>query len=163
MSFIERVPPREQRNAWEATLKGARGRCPRCGKGALFNGYLKVADTCPVCGEELFHHRADDAPPYLTITIVGHILVALVLWVEVEYSPPLWLHLALWFPLTILLSLVILPIAKGAIVGLQWGFGMHGFGDETPEPTGDSELVAPAAVGPGVSAPPDGSGNKDAS
>ena len=54
-------------------------KCPACGKGAMFNAYLKVNDRCPACGEELHHHRADDAPPYFTMLIVGHIVVALVL------------------------------------------------------------------------------------
>jgi uncharacterized protein (DUF983 family) len=75
----------------------------------------------------LFHHRADDAPPYFTIFIVGHIIVSLVITVELVYWPPLWLHFVIWLPLTILLSLALLPVVKGAIVGLQWALKMHGF------------------------------------
>ena len=73
------------------------------------------------------HHRADDAPPYFTIVIVGHIVVPLLMTVELTYAPPLWLHLLLWLPLTAILSLALLPCVKGAIVGLQWAHRMHGF------------------------------------
>lgn len=115
--------------------RGARLCCPNCGKRTLFSAYLKVTDVCPACGEELHHHRADDAPPYFTIVIVAHIVVALLMTVELTYSPPIWLHLAIWLPLTVLLSLVLLPCIKGAIVGLQWALRMHGF---SPEPSADS-------------------------
>ncbi len=84
----------------------------------------------------LHHHRADDAPPYFTIIIVGHIVVGLVLAVEMAYHPPLWLHAALWLPLTVILALVILMPIKGALVGLQWALRMHGF-----DPEGENELV----------------------
>jgi uncharacterized protein (DUF983 family) len=94
----------------------------------LYGSYLRVSDKCAACGEELSHHRADDAPPYFTILIVGHVLVALMMTVELNYSPPLWLHLLMWIPLTIILSLALLPRIKGAVVGLQWAHKMHGFG-----------------------------------
>jgi uncharacterized protein (DUF983 family) len=93
----------------------------------LFSSYLKTPPACAACGEELFHHRADDAPPYVTIFIVGHIVVALLLTVELLYAPPLWLHFAIWLPLTVLLSVALLPVVKGAIIGLQWALKMHGF------------------------------------
>lgn len=113
-----------------ALWTGARLRCPACGKGRLFGSFLKVNDHCPSCGEALHHQRADDAPPHLTILIVGHVVVSLVLWAEVAYEPPLWLHLVLWLPLTLLLLLALLPVIKGALVGLQWALRMHGFGEE---------------------------------
>jgi uncharacterized protein (DUF983 family) len=108
-------------------LRGARFRCPACGERTLYRSYIRVADSCGACGEELHHHRSDDAPPYFTIVIVGHVVVSLLMTVELLYGPPLWLHLALWLPLTILLSLLLLPIVKGALVGLQWALRMHGF------------------------------------
>jgi uncharacterized protein (DUF983 family) len=113
--------------------RGARLTCPACGKGAMFHRYLKVADACPACGEALHHHRADDAPPYFTIVIVGHIVVALVLAVEMAYRPPLWVHEVIWLPLTVLLALLILPPVKGALVGLQWALLMHGFDPNAEE------------------------------
>jgi uncharacterized protein (DUF983 family) len=117
-------------------LRGAGLKCPACGTGNMFRRYLKVADACPHCGEELHHHRADDAPPYFTIVIVGHIVVSLVLLVEIAYRPPLWLHAALWLPLTVILALLILPSVKGALVALQWALRMHGF-----DPDAEEEIV----------------------
>ncbi len=122
-----------QRNLADALLRGARLKCPACGTGRLFRAYLKVADTCPDCHEALHHHRADDAPPYLTIVIVGHLIIAGVLLLEQTVAPPEWLHMVLWLPLTVVLSLVLLPSIKGSIVGLQWANRMHGFGSY-PDP-----------------------------
>lgn len=134
-------PPR---GIFPAMLKGARGRCPNCGEGRLFRRYLKVADACPVCGEALHHHRADDAPPYFTILIAGHLLVPLLLMFERALTPPLWLYIALWGPLTILVCLALLPPVKGAIVGLQWALYMHGF---DPDDRGEAELTKAESVG----------------
>src|SRR5919109_1035563 len=82
-------------------LRGAAQKCPACGKGAMFRRYLKVVDACPHCGEELHHHRADDAPPYFTIVMVGHFIVAGVMMVEDYFHPDYWVHILMWFPLTI--------------------------------------------------------------
>ncbi len=117
-------------------LRGARLTCPACGRGSMFRRYLKVADACPACGEALHHHRADDAPPYFTIIIVGHIVVGLVLAVEMAFRPPIWVHEAIWLPLTVLLALLILPPVKGALVGLQWALLMHGF-----DPNAEDEKI----------------------
>jgi uncharacterized protein (DUF983 family) len=121
-------PAGDDRHVGLAIWRGLCQRCPNCGKGPLYRRYLKVADHCSACGEALHHHQADDAPPYFTMTVVGHIVIAAVLAVEVAYHPALWVHLALWLPLTIILSLLLLPPIKGAIVGLQWANRMHGFG-----------------------------------
>lgn len=115
------------RDAWTALLRGWRGRCPNCGKGRLFRAFLKVADECPVCHEPFHHHRADDAPAYFVILIVGHLIVPLALAVEIEYALPYWLHAALWTPLTLGLALALLQPIKGAIVAVQWAYRMHGF------------------------------------
>lgn len=93
----------------------------------MYRSYLKVHDACTSCGEELHHHRADDAPPYFTIFIVGHIVVSAMLSVEMALAPPIWMHFAAWIPLTLALSLALLPAIKGAFVGLQWSLRMHGF------------------------------------
>lgn len=110
-----------------ALWRGLRGKCPNCGEGHMFRSFLKVADRCDRCDEELFHHRADDFPAYLVIVIVGHIVVPLVLHVETYYAPPYWVHAVLWIPLTLGLALVLLQPVKGMIVALQWQVGMHGF------------------------------------
>src|SRR3954464_5869860 len=106
---------------------GLRGKCPACGKGHMFRAFLKVADRCDVCGEELHHHRADDFPAYVVILIVGHLLVPPVLSVETNFAPPYWVHLVLWLPATLILTLGLLQLVKGAIVGLQSHMGLHGF------------------------------------
>jgi len=108
-------------------VRGLLGRCPCCGKGRMFGAFLKVNDRCDVCGEELYHHRADDFPAYVVILIVGHMLVPAVLSVETHYAPPYWVHLLLWLPPTLILTLGLLQPVKGAIVALQWRMGMHGF------------------------------------
>lgn len=124
------TPPR--RDLKQAMLRGLRGRCPACGEGKLFRAYLKTNDVCPACGLELHHHRADDFPAYLVIVIVGHIVVPLVVAVEQNFSPPYLVHLAVWLPLTLGMSLALLQPVKGAIVGLQWAFRMHGFDESEP-------------------------------
>ena len=127
------------RPVFGALLRGAMLKCPACGIGAMFRRYLKVADACPHCGEALHHQRADDAPPYFTIVIVGHVVVSLVLAVEMAYHPPLWLHAALWLPLTVILSLVLLSSVKGALVALQWALLMHGFDPDFKEDSFDAD------------------------
>ncbi len=109
-------------------LRGALHRCPACGRGSLFRAYLKVADACPACGEDLSHQRADDAPPYVTILVIGHLVLAAVVGIDIAYAWPLWLHAVVWFPVTVGLCLAFLPSAKGALIGLQWALRMHGFG-----------------------------------
>src|SRR5215472_1461376 len=111
----------------ESLRRGFGMRCPACGEGRLFGRFLKVADRCPACGEELSHHRADDFPAYLVIVIVGHLLVPAALFVEVRYGLSLWLHAAIWLPLTAFSAIALLQPVKGAIVGMQWQMGMHGF------------------------------------
>lgn len=126
----EAPPSREARSLFQALWRGARLRCPRCGRGRLFSGYLATAERCPACGEELHHHRADDAPPYLTILTTGHVVVPLIISTEVAWAPPVWVHMALWLPLVAGLSLFMLPRFKGAVIALQWALFMHGFDPE---------------------------------
>jgi uncharacterized protein (DUF983 family) len=126
-----------------AMRRGFSGKCPACGKASLYGRYLKVVHACPACAEEMHHHRADDAPPYFTMLITCHFIVAGVLLVEDYFHPEYWVHIAIWFPLTIGISLWLLPRIKGALIGLQWALRMHGFGgpdaldpaQPTPEPT----------------------------
>ncbi len=117
-----------------AIRRGAGHCCPACGARTLYTGYLKVAETCSACGEALHHQRADDAPPYFTIFIVGHIVVAGAMALEKAYEPSSLVHAAIWLPLTLGLSLLLLPRIKGALVGLQWALRMHGFGGSADEP-----------------------------
>jgi uncharacterized protein (DUF983 family) len=123
----------EKRDVWTALKRGFRGRCPRCGQGKLFRAYLKVANDCSACGLDFTPHRADDLPAYLVIVIVGHLVVPTALWIETDYSPPVWLQLSIYLPLTLVLSLLLLQPVKGAVVGLQWALRMHGFDDNPPD------------------------------
>ncbi|GGB58757.1 hypothetical protein GCM10011316_33550 [Roseibium aquae] len=119
-------------------FRGMAGKCPACGQGKLFDGFLATRHACEACGEAFHHHRADDAPPYFTITIVGHIIIPALLAVEVLWRPALWIHMTIWIPLTILLAFAFMRPVKGALVALQWALYMHGFdpdaGEDLPEP-----------------------------
>lgn len=134
------VSATEAAKASEPLLRGLRGRCPACGEGRMFRKFLKVAHECPACGEELHHHRADDFPAYLDIVIVGHILVPILLAVETEYAPPLWLSMTLWPSIALVATLALLQPIKGGVVAMQWFIGMHGFerskARRTPPQTG---------------------------
>lgn len=122
--------PVAKRDAWLAMRRGLRGRCPNCGEGKLFKAFLKVNDRCSECGQDFTHHRADDLPAYLVIVIVGHIVVPIALWIETNYSPAVALQLAIYLPITLICSLLLLQPVKGTVVGLQWAFRMHGFDDD---------------------------------
>ncbi len=124
---------RVARPVWPAIKRGIFGRCPRCGEGKLFYAFTKTVDTCSVCGEEIYHHRADDLPAYLVIVIVGHIVLGAFMAVETMSTLSNLQHALIWVPLTIILALVLLQPVKGAVIGLQWALYMHGFGDEKDE------------------------------
>ena len=117
-------------NAWPmpglatAIGRGLRGLCPACGKAPLFQGFLRVNDTCAACGAPLGLARADDAPPYFTILIVGHIVIPLMLIVERSQQPPLWVMSAIFPALTVLLTLALIRPVKGATVGLMLSLNM---------------------------------------
>src|SRR5262245_53804610 len=111
----------------KAMGRGFRMRCPNCGEGKLFGRFLKVADHCPVCAEPFSHHRADDFPAYLVMVVVGHAIVPVILAVETAYAPAIWLQMLIWVPATMISALALLQPTKGAVVGLQWQLGMHGF------------------------------------
>lgn len=127
--YIESAPRTDEapRSSGRAAVRGWRRRCPNCGGGPLMDGYLTVRDACAACGEELHHHRADDLPAWATILIVGKILVASMVTLEVMWSPSVWVHWVLWPMLTLAMSLWLLPRIKGVIVGLQWAWRLHGF------------------------------------
>jgi uncharacterized protein (DUF983 family) len=111
-----------------ALRRGWRCRCPACGSGPMLRGYLTVRDSCPVCGEELHHHRADDGPAYLTILIVGHLMAPLILWGFVKFRPDPMVLATIFTVGTVALSLFLLPRLKGMVVAMQWSRRMHGFG-----------------------------------
>lgn len=99
---------------------GLRGRCPRCGEGKLFEGFLTVKPKCGFCGLDNSFADAGDGPAVFVILIIGFIVVGLALWLEVNYSPALWVHLLLWIPLATVLSLWLLRALKGLMIALQY-------------------------------------------
>jgi uncharacterized protein (DUF983 family) len=113
-----------------ALWRGARGLCPACGQTHAFVGYLTVVKFCVACGAPLGELRADDAPPYFTIFIVGHVVIGLMFAVEHAYAPPFWLQAAIWLPVTLVLALVLLRPIKGATLGLMLNLGMTKSADE---------------------------------
>ncbi|MDC3401848.1 DUF983 domain-containing protein [Alphaproteobacteria bacterium] len=125
-----------KRKIWPAIWRGLKMRCPECGEGHIYRQYLKIRDDCPKCGLHLAGHEADDAPPYFTIFIVGHILVPTALIVERLYMPPLWVHAAIFSVLSMTTALLTLPLVKGGIVGLQWALRLHGFEQASDEHEG---------------------------
>jgi uncharacterized protein (DUF983 family) len=116
----------EKRPVLRSLLRGLQRRCPACGIGKSFKGYVTLADSCSNCEEPLGHIQADDIPPYFTILIVGHIVVPSVLLLEQTAPPPFWVHMAIWPALTLLLTLAFLPRIKGAIVNLLWALRIRG-------------------------------------
>jgi uncharacterized protein (DUF983 family) len=131
---------RDRVSVMTAMRRGFICRCPACAKGLLFDRFLKVADRCESCGTEFHHHRADDLPPYLVIFLVGHLIGYGILMTETKLEMPMWVHLAIWPALALILCLMLLQPAKGAVVGLQYALGMHGFGSgRAQETSGENE------------------------
>lgn len=106
-------------------LAGLRGRCPRCGEGRLFSGYLKIAETCESCGLDFRGEDAGDGPAVFIMFAVGFIVVPLALVAEVAFGPPLWLHMALWIPVSLALILIMLPPFKATLYALQYKHAAH--------------------------------------
>jgi uncharacterized protein (DUF983 family) len=104
----------------EASRRAILGKCPCCGEGRLFRSYLKQVDNCSVCGEAFGAIRADDAAPWLTIIIVGHLFLPLMLYFETGTSVPAWVAACGWSAFFIGLSLAILPRAKGLFIAILW-------------------------------------------
>lgn len=99
---------------------GITGRCPRCGEGKLFNGFLTLAPRCTACGLDYAFADSGDGPAAFVILIIGVIVVGLALWLDVNYAPPLWVHFILWVPLAIVLSLVAMRSFKGILINMQY-------------------------------------------
>ena len=104
-------------------------RCPKCGKGRLYSGYLKVVEACAKCGLELRKHDAGDGPAVFVVLIVGAIIVGLALWVDTSYQPPYWVHLVIWAPAILGGCLGALRPAKAIMIALQFKHGIAGFDD----------------------------------
>jgi uncharacterized protein (DUF983 family) len=101
-------------------LAGLAGRCPNCGGGKLFAGFLRIAPRCEACGFELAKADSGDGPAVFIILIVGFLMAFGALFTEVAYRPPVWVHLVVWLPLTVILCLALLRPMKGLLVAAQF-------------------------------------------
>lgn len=117
---------RRERPVWPSVWRGLRRCCPRCGTPGLVVAYLKPTPACSGCGEGFDHIRTDDFAPWLSILVIGHLLVPAVISVERLFDPPLWLHLVLWGTLGVEMVMAVLPRTKGAALGLMWSLGLRG-------------------------------------
>ena len=126
-NMSDAVIAEEDRPMKQALYRGWRRKCPNCGTGPMLKGYLKVRDHCPVCKEDLSHHRADDGPAYLTILVVGHLLAPLLHVAFVHWRPDPFILFTVFSVGCVGLSLYLLPRLKGCVVAFQWARRMHGF------------------------------------
>ena len=113
-----------EKSVWTGIKRGLARRCPECGEGRLFAGYLKVRTPCESCGADNSIYPSDDLPPYLTVLVVGHVFVPVFMWVDKAYQPSFALQAAIWLPLMAFACLAMLPYAKGATLGVCWANGL---------------------------------------
>ena len=113
-------PAAPQPTVFESALRGLACRCPRCGRGKLYAGFLTLRAKCDVCGLDYAFIDSGDGPAVFVIMIAGAIVVACALIVEVKYQPPFWEHAALWLPLTLAVTLWPLRAIKSLLIALQF-------------------------------------------
>jgi uncharacterized protein (DUF983 family) len=111
----------QQRSAFLGFKRGLARRCPNCGEGALFRGYLKVDPTCEACGHNNSAYRADDGPAYFTVLIVGHLIVGPLLVFPFIWQSSVLVVLGVTLPIIAAATLLLLAYVKGAFIGVQWG------------------------------------------
>ena len=99
---------------------GLAGRCPRCGEGHMFKGFIEIAERCDVCGLDLKFADAGDGPAVFVSLFAGFIVLGAALWVEFTFEPPFWVHILVFGPFTLLVCLGILRPLKGLLVALQY-------------------------------------------
>ena len=109
---------------WRSIRRGLSHRCPACGSGALYGRYLKVEPTCQACGYELARHPADDGPAYLTIILIGHLIVAPMLFLPVVWQSPAYYSLPILLSVLVVVALLALPRVKGGWIGLMYALGV---------------------------------------
>lgn len=131
-----------------AIVRGAKGRCPRCGEAKLFRAFLKPVAHCPACHHDWTHQQADDFPPYVSIFLTGHLTAPLIIYLGMSSTMPMWQALAICLTLAAVLMIAFLQPAKGGTIALQWWHGMHGF-----EPSGKAEADGAVAPVPSPDSP----------
>ncbi|MBN7805417.1 DUF983 domain-containing protein [Agrobacterium rosae] len=130
----------EERPLGRSIMRGMMSRCPACGNGRLFRAWLKPVDDCASCGEDMHHQRSDDLPPYISIMILGHVAVGGFMMTDTVFLVPMWVHFAIWVPITVLVALLTIQPIKGGVIGLQWALKMHGFSNEPEKKQIDGSL-----------------------
>lgn len=109
----------------DPVTSGIRGRCPRCGQGKLFDGYLTPDSSCSQCDLDYGFADAGDGPAVFVILLIGFLVVGLALWVETSYGPPIWVHMLIWIPLATVLCLSLLRALKGVLINMQYKNSAH--------------------------------------
>ena len=99
---------------------GMKGRCPRCGEGALFSGLLTVKDECAACHLRYDFEDSGDGPTVFIIMGLGFLILGMALFLELNYAPPSWVHFILWPPLILIIGLPALRMVKGILIALTW-------------------------------------------
>ena len=115
-----RTPP----ELWAGLRRGLSRTCPACGRGPLFRGYIAVIPTCPVCDNDNEQYPSDDFAPYVTIFLVLHLLVPILVVIDHTWNPSIGSEMLVALPLFLLATLVVLPFAKGAVIGFAWARGV---------------------------------------
>ena len=121
-----RIPGTSTKARITALLRGFARCCPACGGGRVFAGYINVEEECSSCNVPLSQYRSDDVPAYFTVFIVGHVCVPGILILERMASPAIWIQAAIWLPLTLALTLYLLPRIKGTVLALLWVLKIKG-------------------------------------
>jgi len=119
---------RAARDWKKAVLAGMTDHCPSCGQAPLFARGLRTVSHCPSCGQDWSAQRADDFPAYLVILVLGHVLVPIVVMVNMAWDLPLGVQMIGWCVLAVLIAVLMIRPAKGAVIGAQWALRMGGFG-----------------------------------
>lgn len=114
------APGANERSSLSPWIAGLTGRCPRCGKGKMFAGFLAPARACNVCGLDLSFADAGDGPAIFVMTLAGFVVVGVALWLEVVYQPPYWVHALVALPLSAIVCIGLLRPAKGLLIALQY-------------------------------------------
>jgi uncharacterized protein (DUF983 family) len=112
--------PNDAASLWVATVRGLSCRCPRCGKGKLFHGFLTLAPRCESCGLDYSFADSGDGPAVFVILIAGFIVVGMGLLLEIRYQPPYWVHALILGPLILVTTLLPLRAVKGLLIALQF-------------------------------------------
>ena len=126
-------------SAVQASLRGARCQCPRCGEARLFRKWLKPVDTCPACQQDWSVQQADDFPAYIGIFVVGHLLAPVVIAMIGTFGMSAWLTLAIILPVAVAMLIAMLQPVKGAVIAFLWWWGIGAFVQERPPIEGPGE------------------------